>query len=1058
LQLIVDGAEPDAILASTFTRKGAGEILDRILTRLGMAAVDEAAARVLAGQLERELDCNRARQLLRRIVDCLPNLQIGTLDSFFNRIAKAFCFEIGLPPDWEVVDPLRTRALRDQAIESILGEQNTAQLLRLMSKAEADRRVADLLAKTVDELFEVYRDSTPAAWDQFGDPRPVSAKEREELIGQIAQLANLPSQVGRQRDKLIECLQNGEWEDAAGLGVVKKVREGETHYSRQEIPKAFRSLIEETLQLIKRQVCLLVASRTKATRDLLASFDAVLQPLQLDTGELEFSDVTYHLARTIQLQPREVADRLGRKIEHLLLDEFQDTSPLQWAVVKPLADHVTQLDSGRTFFCVGDRKQAIYGWRGGVDRIFDAVEKDFGSRIEMAPPLLESFRSCQAVLDLVNSVFGSFSQLAGNDSDAVSRSVLNAWAGKFEPHRPAKQDLKGYAEVKIAPASEEDDVTEDVLLETIAEVKRLYERYPGKEIAVLFRGNSPIAPVAVHLQRAGIATSEEAGNPLTDSAAVEVILSALTLADHPGDSVARFHLSHSPLGERFGLVPETKESQQANEQRAQEIAAEIRDELLADGYGSTIRRWSRVLGVKCTEREAQRLEQLVEVAYDYDATWTLRPYQFVEHVREQRVADRTGARVRLMTMHASKGLGFDIVVAPLNKTRSGWTSSPPEVVTGRSDPAGPIDAVSRYVRSDDRPLLPERIQSVFDEYQAQQINEELCLLYVTLTRAKQHLSVILPPKAEPDWANVVGVLLRSLSSGSKSEDSVIASFGDPNWMTAGQPANESAETIQSPQEYAATDQRIILAQSGATGRGAEWLTPSASRRQDRAKPQARRIRSKSKSNTATKSSGETTQKGREEAQARGVACHRLLQQVEWIESLPSRESLLKSLSSIVAEANGRERIADELVELLGTGDLANWLSEPAYRDAVMARHYSAGETLIEPLRLDVYREFPFVVEIDGRWLEGQIDRLILISEGDQLVAVEVLDFKTGELGDSEIDLELERYAEQLQWYCDAVGELFQLPSEKVRGFIGFTAVRDSEGKLGSYVAESSAVE
>ncbi|MFM7740178.1 MAG: 3'-5' exonuclease, partial [Planctomycetota bacterium] len=237
-------------------------------------------------------------------------------------------------------------------------------------------------------------------------------------------------------------------------------------------------------------------------------------------------------------------------------------------------------------------------------------------------------------------------------------------------------------------------------------------------------------------------------------------------------------------GERFGLTPETKESQQANEQRAQEIAAEIRDELLADGYGSTIRRWSRVLGVKCTEREAQRLEQLVEVAYDYDVTWTLRPYQFVEHVREQRVADRTGARVRLMTMHASKGLGFDIVVAPLNKTRSGWTSSPPEVVTGRSDPAGPIDAVSRYVRSDDRPLLPDRIQEVFCDYQAQQINEELCLLYVTLTRAKQHLSVILPPKAEPDWANVIGVLLRALSGKEADQSGKIASFGSPDWLSA----------------------------------------------------------------------------------------------------------------------------------------------------------------------------------------------------------------------------------------------------------------------------------
>jgi ATP-dependent exoDNAse (exonuclease V) beta subunit len=1054
LQLIVDGAEPDTILASTFTRKGAGEILDRILTRLGMAAVDECAAQVLGAQLERALDCTRARQLLRKIVDCLPSLQIGTLDSFFNRIAKAFCFEIGLPPDWEVVDPLRTRALRDQAIESILGEQNTAQLLRLMSKAEADRRVADLLARTVDELFEVYRDSTPTAWDQFGDPRPVSAKEREELIAKLAQLAALPSQVGRQRDKLIECLENGEWEDAAGLGVVKKVREGETHYSRQEIPDVFRALIKETLSLIKRQVCLLVSSRTKATRDLLASFDAVLQPLQLDAGELEFSDVTYHLARTIQLQPREVADRLGRKIEHLLLDEFQDTSPLQWAVVKPLADHVTQLASGRTFFCVGDRKQAIYGWRGGVDRIFDAVEKDFGSRIETAPPLLESFRSCQAVLDLVNSVFGSFHQLAETDPDAVSRSVLKAWAGKFEAHRPAKTELKGYAEVKVAPANEDDDVMEDVLLETIAEVKRLYERYPDKEIAVLFRGNSPIAPVAVHLQRAGIATSEEAGNPLTDSAAVEVILSALTLADHPGDSVARFHLSHSPLGERLGLVPETKESQQTNEQRAQEVAAGIRDELLADGYGSTIRRWSRVLGAKCTEREAQRLEQLVEVAYDYDATWTLRPYQFVEHVREQRVADRTGARVRLMTMHASKGLGFDIVVAPLNKTRSGWTSSPPEVVTGRSDPAGPIDAVSRYVRSDDRPLLPERIQDVFDEYQAQQINEELCLLYVTLTRAKQHLSVILPPKAEPAWANVVGVLLRALTSQSESEDSVIASFGDPNWMAACESAIESEETAKSPQVSIATEQRITLAQSVATGRGAQWLTPSSSRRKETAKAQARGSSRKSKQNAVIQSEGETPRRDREAAQDRGVACHRLLQQIEWLESLPLRETLLKSLSSVVAEPKDRDQIVDELAELVRTGDLATWLSEPAYRDAVLKRHYSAGETLIEPLRIDVYREFPFVVELDGRWLEGQIDRLILISEGDQLVAAEVLDFKTGELGEGELDLEIERYAEQLQWYCDAVCELFQLPSEKVHGFIGFTAVRDSQGNVVSCVAES----
>jgi len=124
----------------------------------------------------------------------------------------------------------------------------------------------------------------------------------------------------------------------------------------------------------------------------------------------------------------------------------------------------------------------------------------------------------------------------------------------------------------------------------------------------------------------------------------------------------------------------------------------------------------------------------------------------------------------------------------------------------------------------------------------------------------------------------------------------------------------------------------------------------------------------------------------------------------------------------------------------------------------LKRHYSAGETLIEPLRLDVYREFPFVVELDGRWLEGQIDRLILISEGDQLVAAEVLDFKTGELAESEVDSEVVRYAEQLKWYCAAVCELFRLPPEKVRGLIGFTAVRESSGKTVSRVRESQSKE
>ena len=1055
LRLLAGGAAPDSILASTFTRKGAGEILDRILARLGAAASSEPAAAKLAGELGLPMTREEATRLLRKMVECLPTLQIGTLDGFFNRIARAFCFELGLPPDWTVVEPLRARITRDQAIESILGEAATPQLLRLMSKSEADRRVADMIAQTVDDLFVIFRDSTHEAWDQFGNPRPVSQTEVEEVASGLEQLEKLPSRIAEGTLKLAVALRGGAWEDAAGMGLVKKVREDESHYYKQAIPDAAREMVRQADALIRRQVSWLVASRTIATRDLLARFDAALQPLQLASGELEFSDITFHLARNVQLQPKEIAERLGSRTEHLLLDEFQDTAPQQWAVLKPLAEHVTQPDSGRTFFCVGDRKQAIYGWRGGESRIFDAIYSSFGARVAEAPPLVESYRSSNAVLDLVNAVFGRFGQLASGESDPATQSVLADWGKEFKAHYSADPRLKGCAEVRQVTANEQLDHETAMLQATVAEVQRLYERYPGKEIAVLLRGNKPIAKLAHQLQRVGIATSEEAGNPLTDAATVEVILSAFTLADHPDDGPARFHISHSPLGQLFGLEPEFPTTQAANRQRAQVAAAEIRAELLHAGYGPTVRKWARILGEECTEREAQRLEQLVEIAYAYDSTWTLRPQRFVDYVREQRVTDRTGARVRLMTMHASKGLGFDIVVAPLTKKNNGWKASKPQVVTGRSDPAGQIDAVSRYVREDDLPLLPRRVQTIFREYQSQQINEELCLLYVTLTRAKQHLSVLVSPQAKSTWSNEAGILLRAIADqpSAGTEEGLLGQWGDPNWLsvTAGSSASAAATPPQCPTEAvdSAEATAVRLASGTRTSRGVEWQSPSAFHQPPSSAqaPLPRRSTSPDPNEefAVARSTGQNST--RDAARQLGTAWHRLLQHVVWQESLPSREMLTRTLGSLLAEPHEREQVVAEFLARFARGDFTDSFSEAGYRQLVLTRHYGNGKPLLEPLRLDVRRELPFVLEQGNHWLEGQIDRLVLVSEGDQLVAADVVDFKTGPIAEAELPAEAARYEAQLEVYRQAVRQLFGLELEQVTATLIFTAVLSETGNL-----------
>jgi len=98
LKLLASGAQCETILATTFTKKGAGEILDRIIERLSDAALDDAAADKLSGELEFVLTRKRAAKILAELVANLHRLEISTLDSFFNRVAKAFALELRLPP------------------------------------------------------------------------------------------------------------------------------------------------------------------------------------------------------------------------------------------------------------------------------------------------------------------------------------------------------------------------------------------------------------------------------------------------------------------------------------------------------------------------------------------------------------------------------------------------------------------------------------------------------------------------------------------------------------------------------------------------------------------------------------------------------------------------------------------------------------------------------------------------------------------------------------------------------------------------------------------------
>lgn len=327
--------------------------------------------------------------------------------------------------------------------------------------------------------------------------------------------------------------------------------------------------------------------------------------------------------------------RLDVRISHLLLDEFQDTSPSQWKVLRPLARRVVCKDSGQSFLCVGDVKQAIYGWRGGVAEIFEVLDRELEG---LQPEYLnQSRRSSQVVIDCVNRVF---SGLATNAVMQKYAAAAQNWSARFAEHSTVHQDMPGYCSLATTRQAGPDEKQAVVTLCAAAdEIARLHKVIPGYSIGVLVRRNAAVARLIYELRQRGVEASEEGGNPLTDSSAVEVVLSLLTLADHPGDTIARFHVAKSPLGKALGF------DNHRDSAAASQLSHQVRRSLLTAGYGPTIYQWTEQLAASCDRRDLSRLLQLVELAYRYETRVGVRVDDFVNLVRKQRMQDPAVADV-----------------------------------------------------------------------------------------------------------------------------------------------------------------------------------------------------------------------------------------------------------------------------------------------------------------------------------------------------------------------------------------------------------------------------
>ena len=1027
LQQLFLGHPPETILATTFTRKAAGEILGRVLSRLAAAAIDADECQRLAEFLAPAVvDQQRSQQLLTDVTKQLHRLRVSTLDSFFQQVARSFTLELGLPPGWSIIDEHVAAELRQQAIDAVLAQQvskDSRRLMEMLARGRSRRSVRDLINDAVSSYHELYLLAEPSAWQQI--PRPQRLTRQQVTESMMHLRAALPT--GKKSlDKAIiadlERFFREDWESVVAKGIAGKVAAGESMFSRQELPEELLSAYQPLVDHARAELLHILANQTSATFDLIHRYDVEYRRLLHEHGSLNFNDVTRVLAKAeAEADGNRIDFRLDSRLHHLLLDEFQDTSPDQWNILKRLAIRLSANPDESSFFCVGDPKQAIYGWRGGLAEILDVVED---SVPHIQPRSLNvSRRSSKAVIQTVNRIF---QHLKNHSNLSDYQDACYQWQDRFPEHSTVHDDQPGHVVFRSSPAMEAETSAErkTEYYRWVAEyIRERHQEAPGAVVGVLTRKNSAVAQLVHQLTLLGVPASEEGGTTPTDSAAGLAVFALFHLVSHPGCQISRFQISQSPFGPIVGLTSFNDDLQ------AKEVANAFRRRLMDDGFGPTLQWLSSAVRQEFNQRDELRMQQIVAEGWQYDSSASLNPADFVAMLESRRLSKSDAAAVRVMTIHQSKGLEFDIVVLPELDQRLFRT---PAAAAASPSPATAPDRVSIWRNKGIRNLLPRNLREAFAQTTRKDVSEALCLLYVALTRAESALHLLTQPVSGTKLPSTfAGVLIASLVDiDDVTADKIMFTDGDENWFQNRTDLLQ-ATSSHTTQTQVAKPETVRLQPMTGRHRGLRRDTPShhaGTKIRFPGSPIA--ISSPSTSKTTSKQVDATTWIS---AADRGTVIHEWFEQIIWLEQEDPTDEVLRTIAA-------KYFLADEITTRL-LQEFRNMLSGSIVRNALHAAQYSktvssftkTGLTFATD-DLQVANERPFVLRTAESIVQGTIDRLVIGRQNGIPVCADVIDFKTDRLhGDKTqwIESKLLEYQNQLRCYQQAIHECFAVPVENI---------------------------
>lgn len=830
------------ILALTFTNKAAGEMKERILSELALLArgKDSPMRQVLIDEFDLPPAdiADAATAVLGNILHDYANFAVRTIDSFTHKLIRSFAKDLELPGRFEIEMDTKLILQRtvDQLMDSIGRDDYVTEILvRFVEEKLRDRsgwRIEADLKEVGQELFKenskpflgAIRDFDHALFPEF---IALLRQQKRAFPDHIQGLARTAMQVVKQHglhardfngstnsvvgklDKLCTEMKPAEINGLVMSKVFREAAEDDRWLKKGEQNPRVDAALDAGL----RAQVVAIWDYFQAEYDgFLTAWHAFqnvhsLAVMQQIEDLIEHYKAQYNLVHISDFQPKieqfmreEAPDyiywRLGERYQHYMLDEFQDTSLLQWLNLRPLVDNLRAGGAGQngSLLIVGDSKQAIYRWRGGETSLMELmVPHDLG----VTPLVLDrNYRSKEYVVDFNNRFFEEAVSLVAAEQPEIGL----IYEGMAQLVRSGNE-TQGFVRVELIN-TDDGPYAEQAYMRTVELVQSLLEQgFQLRDIAILVRTKGEGSDIAEVLGQAGIKVISAESILLSKSPVVNFLVSLFKFLFDPVDGIARaevlhyfFHYLHHDTA--WDVDPDRKIRELLQDEHPvtamlEVLPAEFRrlsyrtDRLsLYELAEETV----RIFGLQ--ESAPAFVQHFLDVVLEFAERKKPDLGAFLEYWEEKKegfsliVPDGENA-VEIMTIHKSKGLEFPVVIIP----KADWSTLPKTGSTIWAE-SGELfgDYPSAHLIKPQAGIEDSAFGETYQEEVKKTLLDNMNLLYVAFTRPRERLYVLAPDKSKsakkskaPEEIKNVGALIRRVleAEGFQAMDSTLYETGFP---------------------------------------------------------------------------------------------------------------------------------------------------------------------------------------------------------------------------------------------------------------------------------------